>query len=173
MATGASHRCGLVADALRKGLLVGDETAYKAAEIASKAIGRAHHPVRDYLGALEWDGVRRLDTFVPEHLGGDAAIGQLVASIEAKDGFRETALLISADHGGSDRGHYRVLDPERAENVTIPWIAVGAGIPAGLKIGRVVRTFDTAPTVLALLGLGAPVDIDGRPVPEILASIKK
>ncbi len=98
----------------------------------------------------------------------DAAIGQLVEAIEAKDGFRETALLVSADHGGSDRGHYRVLDPERVENVTIPWIAAGPGIPRGLRIGRVVRTFDTAPTVLALLGLGAPMGIDGQPVREVL-----
>ncbi len=103
----------------------------------------------------------------------DAAMGQLVAAIEAKDGFRETAILVTADHGGSDKGHYRVLDPERRENVTIPWIAAGPGIPAGLKIDRVVHTFDTAPTLLALLGMGAPVDIDGRPVREILASAKK
>lgn len=57
---------------LRKGLLIGDAAAAKAAEIASKAIGRAHHPVREYLQGLEWDGVRRLDTFVPVYLGGEA-----------------------------------------------------------------------------------------------------
>lgn len=103
----------------------------------------------------------------------DAAVGQLVAAIEAKDGFRETAILVTADHGGSDKGHYRVLDPEKPENVTIPWIAAGPGIPAGAKIDRVVRTFDTAPTLLALLGMGAPLGIDGHPVREILANPKK
>lgn len=55
-----------------RGLLVSDDQAYKAAEYASKAIGRAFHPVRDYLRGLEWDGVRRLDRFVPDYLGGEA-----------------------------------------------------------------------------------------------------
>ncbi len=103
----------------------------------------------------------------------DAAIGELMATIDAKDGFRETALLISADHGGSGRGHFRVLDPDKRENVTIPWIVVGPGVPPGLRIGRVIRTFDTAPTLLALLGMGAPLGIDGRAVPEVLGTAKK
>jgi hypothetical protein len=37
-----------------------------------------------------------------------------------------------------------------------------------LKIERVVRTYDTAPTALAFLGVGAPEGIDGRPVDEVL-----
>lgn len=30
------------------------------------------HPVRDWLTSLKWDGVKRLDRFVPDYLGGDA-----------------------------------------------------------------------------------------------------
>ncbi len=102
----------------------------------------------------------------------DKAIGAIVETIEKNGGFEKTAILISADHGGSNRGHYRWSDPEKVENVTIPWICVGPGVPAGLKIDRVIHTFDTAPTALALLGLGAPAGIDGKAAEEVLRQPK-
>ena len=100
--------------------------------------------------------------------GIDQAIGTIVAAIEKSGGFERTALILSADHGGTDRSHYRWTDPDKAENVTIPWICVAPGVRAGLKIERIVRTFDTAPTALAFLGVGAPEGIDGRAVDEVL-----
>jgi arylsulfatase A-like enzyme len=108
----------------------------------------------------------------PEYLDGirtvDKAIGSILAAIERNGGFERTALIVSADHGGSGRGHYRWMEPDRAENVTIPWICVAPGVPAGLKIDRVIHTTDTAPTALSLIGIGAPEGIDGRPVEEVL-----
>ena len=98
----------------------------------------------------------------------DAALSSIVATIEKNGGFEKVALIISADHGGSGRGHWRWLEPNYRENVTIPWICVGPGVPAGLKIDRVLRTYDTAPTALAFLGLGAPEGIDGKAVEEVL-----
>ena len=98
----------------------------------------------------------------------DKAIASIVETIEKNGGFEKTALIITADHGGSNRGHYRWSDPNKVENVTIPWICVGPGVPAGLKIDRVIHTYDTAPTALAFLGLGAPAGIDGKTVEEVL-----
>lgn len=40
-----------------------------AAHIAFK---NKFHPVRDYLGALKWDGVERIDTWLKDHLGASA-----------------------------------------------------------------------------------------------------
>jgi predicted AlkP superfamily pyrophosphatase or phosphodiesterase len=108
----------------------------------------------------------------PEYIEGvkavDKAIESVVATIEKYGGFEKIALIVTADHGGSNRGHYRWLDPNYALNVTIPWICVGPGVPAGLKIERVLRTFDTAPTALAFIGIGAPEGIDGHLVEEVL-----
>jgi arylsulfatase A-like enzyme len=108
----------------------------------------------------------------PEYIEGvksvDKAIGSILETIEKNGGFEKTALIITADHGGSNRGHYRWMEPNRPENVTIPWICVGPGVPAGLKIDRVIRTYDTAPTALAFLGIGAPEGIDGKTVEEVL-----
>jgi predicted AlkP superfamily pyrophosphatase or phosphodiesterase len=108
----------------------------------------------------------------PEYLEGlksvDKALAGIVETIEKNGGFEKTALIITADHGGSGRGHYRWLEPNKPENVTIPWICVGPGVPAGLQIDRVIHTYDTAPTALAFLGLGAPEGIDGKAVEEVL-----
>ncbi|HVE40454.1 MAG TPA: alkaline phosphatase family protein [Planctomycetota bacterium] len=108
----------------------------------------------------------------PEYIEGvqaiDKALGSIVAAIEKNGGFERTAIIISADHGGSGRGHYRWTEPDRSENVTIPWICVAPGVPAGLRIERVIHTVDTAPTALSLIGVGAPEGIDGRVVDEVL-----
>ncbi len=98
----------------------------------------------------------------------DRAVGRIIEAVEASGRLDRTAIVVSSDHGGSGRGHYRFTEPNRAENVTIPWICAGPGVRPGTVIDRVVRTYDTAPTVLALLGLGAPEGIDGRPVAEVL-----
>jgi predicted AlkP superfamily pyrophosphatase or phosphodiesterase len=108
----------------------------------------------------------------PEYLEGvqavDRALTEIVATIEKNGGFDRLALIVTADHGGSGSGHYRWMNRDKAENVTIPWICLGPGVPAGLRIDRVVHTTDTAPTALAFIGIGAPEGIDGKPVEEVL-----
>jgi hypothetical protein len=112
-----------------------------------------------WLGPQYLDGIRAVDK----------AIGSIVATIEKEPGgFGKIALIITADHGGSGRGHFRIQDPNRPENVTIPWICVGPKVPPGLKIDRPIRTYDTMPTALAFLGLAAPEGIDGHVVEEVL-----
>jgi predicted AlkP superfamily pyrophosphatase or phosphodiesterase len=108
----------------------------------------------------------------PDYLGAiaevDRALAGVIATIERQGGFEKIALIVTSDHGGSGRDHYWFLQPGKAEHLTIPWICVGPGVPAGLRIGRPVRIVDTAPTALALIGLGAPLDIDGKAVDEVL-----
>lgn len=98
----------------------------------------------------------------------DRAVGRILDAIRDSGQADTTAVILSADHGGSGRDHYKIFDPDKKEHVTIPWICVGPGVPAGLRIDRIVRTFDTMPTALAFLGLGAPEGIDGKAVLEVL-----
>jgi len=118
------------------------------------------------------DAGHRKGWMEPEYLQAvkriDQAISLIVAAVEKGQGFSRTALIVSAAHGGYHRTPYRWTDPDKVENVTIPWICVGPGIRAGMKIERIIRTYDTAPTALGLLGLGAPEGIDGRVVDEVL-----
>jgi len=90
----------------------------------------------------------------------DEAIGALVDAADTAYGKGNYSLLVTADHGGHDRGH-GTDDPL---DVTIPWIAWGQGANAGLLKDVPIQTFDTAPTVLWLLGLETPDEWDGAPV---------
>jgi predicted AlkP superfamily pyrophosphatase or phosphodiesterase len=91
----------------------------------------------------------------------DAALGQLLAAAEETYGAGNYSVLVTADHGGHDYGH----GTKDARDVNIPWIAWGQGVKAGV-IDEKIDTYDTAPTVLWLLGVKEPDGWDGEPVVE-------
>jgi predicted AlkP superfamily pyrophosphatase or phosphodiesterase len=90
----------------------------------------------------------------------DAALSQLVSVVDAAYGAGNYSLLVTADHGGHAYGH----GTNDSQDVTIPWIAWGRGVHTGLLKDASIRTFDTAPTVLWLLGVEEPDAWDGSPV---------
>lgn len=90
----------------------------------------------------------------------DDALGALVVAADAAYGKGNYSLLVTADHGGHGYDHGS-NDPR---DVTIPWIAWGQGVNAGLLRDVPIQTFDTAPTVLWLLGLEKPDAWDGSAV---------
>lgn len=96
----------------------------------------------------------------------DLAVARIVSVIEHSQRRARTALIVTADHGGTGHRHQA---PDR-ESSTIPWIAVAPGVPEGLRIDRVVHVYDTTPTALAVLGVTVPGAIDGTAVTEVLAS---
>lgn len=55
--------------ALNFGVRLGTRSVAEAAESASKAKGRAFHPVREYLRGLEWDSVKRIDSWLSTYAG--------------------------------------------------------------------------------------------------------
>jgi len=108
----------------------------------------------------------------PEYLeavrSADRAVGAIVECVRASPQGKTTAIVVTSDHGGKGKGHFRADHPRDPECLTVPWICVGPGIAAGLVIDRTVHVEDTAPTVLALLGLPVLESLDGRAVAEVL-----
>jgi arylsulfatase A-like enzyme len=91
----------------------------------------------------------------------DTALDQLLDTAEETYGAGNYAVVVTADHGGHGRGH-GTNDPL---DVTIPWIAWGQGVEDEGEMEDVeINTFDTAPTVLWLLGVEKPKAWDGVPV---------
>jgi arylsulfatase A-like enzyme len=111
----------------------------------------------DYAGhAFGWSGrvyrwaVRRAD----------AGVARLIEAADAAYGAGHYTLIVTSDHGGEGRRH----GGETAAERTIPWLAWGRGVPAGVVLEPGIRTMDTAATVLCLLGLPVPAEWEGRPV---------
>ena len=91
----------------------------------------------------------------------DASIEKLQAIAKKSFGSDNFTIIVTADHGGHDRDHGS-SDPS---DVTIPWIAWGRGVSPAL-LARPVETFDTASTVLWLLGMTEQETWAGKPVKE-------
>ncbi|MCE7861094.1 MAG: hypothetical protein DYG86_15075 [Chloroflexi bacterium CFX2] len=117
-----------------------------------------HFPTADWMG-------HEYGWLSPEQLSvlsrADQAIEKLVTELNNRGLREETLFIITADHGGHDTTHGSSLP----EDMTIPWIASGAGIkPAALNSS--ITTVDTASTAAFALGLPIPPEWDGIPVYE-------
>lgn len=93
----------------------------------------------------------------------DSLIGEIVAALQEQDYLGQTLLIITSDHGGSGRRH----GSDSPEDTTIPWLAVGPGVPAGVVLPGEIITYDTAATALSALRVPIPSEWDGQPVLEI------
>jgi hypothetical protein len=94
----------------------------------------------------------------------DHALSRALAGVDLE----RDAIVITSDHGHSNRGGHGGIEPEV---LTVPFIAAGAGVqPGATPIDA--RLIDVAPTVAALLGIASPGHGLGRTLTEILATDK-
>lgn len=93
----------------------------------------------------------------------DRLVGEVVSALETEGYLDQTLLIITADHGGSGVKH----GSDSPEDMTIPWLAVGPGVPKGKILQTKIITYDTAATALYAFGLPIPENWDGQPVFEI------
>lgn len=117
-----------------------------------------HFPTADWMGhEYGWLSGEQLNVL----FRADQALEQLVTELNNRGLMTETLFIITADHGGHATTHGSSL----YEDMTIPWIAFGAGIqPAALN--SPITTVDTASTAAFALGLTIPTEWDGVPIYE-------
>ena len=72
----------------------------------------------------------------------------------------DTVVIITSDHGGHDNTHHS----DQKEDMTIPLMMYGPGIPMGREISGQVNIMDLAPTVVRFLGLKKPEDWMGKAI---------
>jgi hypothetical protein len=112
--------------------------------------------------------VRRFGHALPEFYAyADRLLGELLAAVDD-----DTVVLLISDHGFFTGAARPSSDPSDFAQGAPQWHRVtgviaagGPGVPKG-TIGR-ATIFDVAPTVLALLGLPVPEDMEGRPLPAV------
>ncbi len=93
---------------------------------------------------------------------GDQLTAEMVKAVEDAGLMQQTAFLLTADHGGTGTKH----GGESMDELLIPWLVSGPGVRKGFRILRPVNTYDTACTVLTLLGVVPPEYWICRPVKE-------
>ncbi|MFZ9856807.1 MAG: alkaline phosphatase family protein [Roseiflexaceae bacterium] len=88
----------------------------------------------------------------------DTLLSELVAAMPA-----DTHMIVQADHGGHDRNH----GTDCAEDMTIPWIAVGPRIKPNHTISYPVSLMDTAPNLAHMLGVKPHEEWEGYVIDEM------
>lgn len=82
----------------------------------------------------------------------DRCIGKILKVLP-----EEAVVMLTADHGGKNHSH----GGDSPEEITIPFVIQGPGIPQGYRINRPVRITDIAPTIASLLEIGMPAEWTG------------
>jgi arylsulfatase A-like enzyme len=131
-----------------------------------------HHP---YLAAQHHDyGVH--DVFLSRYLDAvsatDRLIGQLAAALQTMGLADRTLIVITGDHGEAFGEHRQLIHGGTVynEEVQVPLLIVNPKLfPRELRVNRIVRQIDIAPTLLALLGFTAPAAWQGADVFDAVA----
>lgn len=144
-------------DASYHGLMNGyTEKLFKNRQTGER-IGPDGHPLNaaDYhhLNAL-YDGEIRFM---------DQQIGRLFTYLQNHPYWKNTIVVLMADHGESIGDHH-LLDHGHTlyeEQIHIPLIILGPGIPAGKRVTSLVRSIDLLPFLLERIHLPLPSNIQG------------
>jgi arylsulfatase A-like enzyme len=100
----------------------------------------------------------------------DDSIGRVLDYLKRSGLEKDTVVVFFSDNG-SMWGAHGLVDKRNAyeESVRVPMIAYAPGrIPAGVRSDARVRNLDLAPTFLALAGIEAPPQFEGRSVLPLL-----
>ena len=93
----------------------------------------------------------------------DEALGRIRRLLAAAGRLDETYIVVTSDNGWHHSHHN--LPPWKGtafeEDVRVPLVMRGPGVPAGRTIGRLVTNADLAPTLAAWAGADRP-EVDGR-----------
>lgn len=95
----------------------------------------------------------------------DQRIGKIIKAVNDAGIADETIILVTADHGGTGKGH----GGKSLDEVQIPWIISGPAVLKNHELKDVIITYDTAATLAWLMGLKAPQSWRGKPVLEAFA----
>jgi predicted AlkP superfamily pyrophosphatase or phosphodiesterase len=100
----------------------------------------------------------------------DSAVGSIVDTLIKEQVIEVTAIILTADHGGSGTSHWG-KDPT---HTTIPWVCAVPGMTTSTLIqNQSIRVFDTTPTVLDWFGLNPLVKLSGKAITACRARVSE
>ena len=101
----------------------------------------------------------------------DEMIGQLVDTLRESGELEDTYIFFTSDNGFHLGTHRLTAGKWTAyeEDINVPLIVRGPGVPEGRKLEHLVLNNDLAPTFAELGGAEAPAFVDGRSLAPLLA----
>ncbi len=107
-------------------------------------------------------GIRHMD---------EETLARLLGQLDAYGLGRDTLVVFTSDHGEAFGEHGAFLhDDLYAGTLHVPLVLRWpARLPAGVRVAARARTIDVMPTILDLLGIPAPPDVQGRSLVPLLA----
>ncbi|RAY14326.1 hypothetical protein DPM19_15255 [Actinomadura craniellae] len=100
----------------------------------------------------------------------DELIGKLIDRLESTDKLADTYVIFASDNG-YHLGQHRLgpgKDTPYEEDVRVPFIVRGPGVPAGKTVAGIAGNVDIAPTLAVLAGVSPPGYVDGRSLVPLL-----
>jgi arylsulfatase A-like enzyme len=136
--------------------------AFDEADVSDKPAFIRHLP------ALDEHQIRRLEDEYRRRLASlqavDDTVERIVAELEAAEVLDRTYVIYSSDNG-FHLGEHRLpagKDFPYEEDIRVPAVVRGPGVPAGQRIEAMVLNIDLAPTFAAIAGIEPPEFVDGR-----------
>jgi len=104
---------------------------------------------------------------VVEHL--DEQIGRVVAALKSSGQWKNTILILTADHGLAIGSHgLRGKQNMYEHTIGVPLIVCGPGIPAGKRLAAPIYLRDLYPTVCELAGVSIPKSVEAKSQAAVL-----
>jgi arylsulfatase A-like enzyme len=102
----------------------------------------------------------------------DEMVGNIVNTLKAQGKMRNTYIVFTSDNGYHIGQHRLGTSKTTAyeEDIRVPYIVRGPGVPAGRTLDHMVLNNDIAPTFAQLGGVSAPSFVDGRSLVPLLGS---
>lgn len=102
----------------------------------------------------------------------DRSIGKLIATLKNNGQLANTYIVFTSDNG-FHLGQHRLPQGKQTayeEDIHVPLIVRGPGVPAGTTRAHITGNVDYAPTFAALAGASAPAFVDGRSLVSLLGT---
>lgn len=93
----------------------------------------------------------------------DGYVGQILQAIDEAGIREETIVIVTADHGGIEKGH----GGKTMMEMETPFIIQGKGIKRGYEFQESMMQFDCAATIAYIFGLEQPQVWIGRPMTQV------
>lgn len=124
--------------------------------------------------SLDSSEVRHIDALYRKRLKTTAGVGEtiggLLRTLEQTGKLDNTYLVLTSDNGFHMGQHRLGLGKQSAyeEDIRVPFMIRGPGVPAGVSRGEMVLNNDFAPTFADLAGFPPPASVDGRSFASLL-----